>query len=240
MNKKYERPIIYGTIAIVAIAGFWFTREEPPATGSKRPTPRLGASQSTAEVPDGFTQADFDAEFPALNESLNNAFKPVVARSGSGYGGSGLAPNEVPASYTGGEPGWFYTGTAIIDDVPTALMENASTSEGLFLKVGEKLRKATIIGIAPTYIQVRGVGGQTLTLDLLADPLDPDEEIEGIGFQPVVPDMSELLNDPRFQQGGNEGSAPPVVILPPATSGGGGQQEQPGNGDNNNEESNDD
>jgi hypothetical protein len=107
-----------------------------------------------------------------------------------------LAPNEIPASYTGGEPGWKYTGTMIVNDVPSALLENEMSGDVLYLMVGDKVKRAVIAQIAPTYIVVKGVGGQSLKLDLLRDLPEDGEDMRNFGFEPVRPDVPGALRGP--------------------------------------------
>ena len=189
MKSKYARPLVWLGVLAIAALGLWLTRD----TGTDGMTGRSRtASTATRDLPDGFTQEDFDAEFERLNEELKNAFYPVVARAGSGFGG-GLAPNEIPASYTGGEAGWFYTGSFYVDGVPLAVLENLATDEGLYLYVGEKVKEATITKIAPEYIEIRGIGGQVMRLDLMGGSGESDDLFEGAIIEPVRPDVAGFL-----------------------------------------------
>ena len=203
---RVSRPMMYGAILVVAVAAFVMTTPKD-ADDRDGPDPRR-AARSAAGPPTGVFDYDYDAEFEQLNESPNNAFMPLVARTSRNSGG--IAPNEFPAEYAGGESGWFYTGTVIIDDVPSALVENELTGDGMFLKVGENLKRTTISEIAPTYIVVTGTiseiaptyivvtgtTGRSLRLDLLRDLPEPGNEFEGLVIEPVRPDLSGVLGGP--------------------------------------------
>lgn len=188
---KVSRPLVYGGVLVVVVAAFMMTAPQNADDGDK-PGPRAGSGRS-ASGPE-FGPEDYNAEFEALNESPDNAFMPLVARTRRNSGG--IAPNEFPAEYAGGESGWFYTGTVVIDDVPSALVENELTGDGMYLEVGENLKRTTISEIAPTYIVVTGTTGRSLRLDLLRDLPEPGDEFEGLGIEPVRPDLSGVLGGP--------------------------------------------
>lgn len=198
MAVKVSRPVVYGSLIVVVIAAFALTT--PPsgsgAGGGKLPERSKRGATNKVQT---YTEEDRTARFDRLNEAARNSFRPLVARRDAGYAGGGLAPNEFPASYTGGETGWFYTGTVVVDDVPSALVENERTGEGQFLLVGERLKRAVIAQITPTYIVVRNSAGQSVRLDLLRDPAEPGEQYEDMGVEPVRPDGPGFMTGPiRF------------------------------------------
>ncbi|MCH7945411.1 MAG: hypothetical protein IIC73_05270 [Armatimonadetes bacterium] len=189
---KVSRPLVYGAVLVVAVAAFVMTTPKNAEDGDG-PGPRRGA-RSTAGPPTGIFDYDYDAKFEPLNESPENAFMPLVARTRRNSGG--IEPNEFPPAFAGGESGWFYTGTVIIDDVPSALVENELTGDGMFLKVGENLKRTMISEITPTYIVVTGTTGRSLRLDLLRDLPEPGDEFEGLVIEPVRPDLDGVLGGP--------------------------------------------
>ncbi|MCH8978118.1 MAG: hypothetical protein IH945_02605 [Armatimonadetes bacterium] len=184
--------MIYGAILVVAVAAFVMTApqgtEDGDSSGSRR------GARSASGPPTGVFDYDYDAEFELLNEPPKNAFMPLVARTRRNSGG--IEPNEFPPAYAGGESGWFYTGTVVIDDVPSALVENELTGDGMYLEVGENLKRTTILEIAPTYIVVKGATGRSLRLDLLRDLPEPGDEFDGLQIEPVRPDLNGMLGGP--------------------------------------------
>jgi hypothetical protein len=90
----------------------------------------------------------------------------------------------------------MYTGTTIVDDVPSALLENQLSGDILYLLVGENVKRAVISQIASTYIVVKGAGGQSMRLDLLIDRPEEGEEYSGMGFQPARPEVPGALSGP--------------------------------------------
>jgi hypothetical protein len=188
---KVSRPVLYGGILGVGVIVWLATTPQGPAEGVGGKLDR--SSSRSRQVQTQFTEEDLKARFDRLNEQPRNAFRPLVARTDKG---GKLAPNEFPASYTGGEAGWFYTGTVVVNDVPSALVENEVSGEGLYLTVGESLKSAVIAQITPTYIVVRATSGQTLRLDLLRDVPEEGEGIEDLGLEPVRPDVPGGLRGP--------------------------------------------
>lgn len=192
---KVSKQLLYGGILVVAVAAFIMTAPQDSEDGGRSGPRSTGRTDS--ELPDGITQNDYDAEFEPLNESPASAFMPLVARTSRNTGG--IEPNEFPPAYAGGEVGWFYTGTVVIDDVPSALVENELTGDGMYLEVGENLKRTTIMEIAPTYIVVKGTTGRSLRLDLLRDLPEPGDEFDSLEIVPVRPDLNGMLGGPiRF------------------------------------------
>jgi hypothetical protein len=191
---KVSRPVLYGGILLLGVVAWFATAPDEPSSTGKKLSLNRGKS-TTKGAAEEFTQEDLDASFPRLNEAARNAFNPLVARKESGSGGE-LAPNEIPASFTGGEAGWFYTGTTIVDDVPSALLENELTGQIEYLNVGDKVKRAVIAQIAPTYIVVTSPGGQDLRLNLLEDAPDEGVNVRDLGLTPVRPDVPGALRGP--------------------------------------------
>ncbi len=184
MASDKSRPFIYGGVVVVAIAGFLLTGPVKPTASNEVKKPKKSSSASKKI---DFTVEDFEAKFVPVNSGLKNAFVPLVARSVSGSSG-GLAPNEFPTSLTNGEAGWFYTGTVIVDEVPSALIENEKTGEGMYLKVGEKFKSTMITEIAPSYIVVSTSSGRPIRMNLLEDTPEFDETpFPNVSVEPVRP-----------------------------------------------------
>jgi hypothetical protein len=200
--------VLYGGLLLVGVIAWFATApQDAPPSGKKLGLGNGRSSSSKAN--EKFTQEDLDASFPRLNEQARNAFNPLVARRESGSGGE-LAPNEIPASFTGGEAGWFYTGTAIVDDVPNALLENELTGQIEYLNVGDKVKRAVIAQIAPTYIVVTSPGGQNLRLNLLEDAPDEGVDVRDLGLAPVRPDVPGALRGPIRSSGLGTDAGPEV------------------------------
>lgn len=181
---KVSRPVLYVGIGAVAVAAWFFANggSTPRSSRTRTATPR-----SAKAAQDLFTPEDRTARFAALNEKPRNAFMPVVARS-MGSSALGLAANSVPAELAEGDANWVYTGTAIVDEAPTALLENRVSFEGEFVKQGQKWKHATIARIAPGSLTLSSPNGKQYVLRLV-DPF-VEEQPQGIGLRPVNPALS--------------------------------------------------
>lgn len=192
-----RKPIFWIGVVGVGIAGWVATSPEPTPTGSlgsvkrqaKKPTSKKGTVAYVAE--------DYDAKFEPVNIELKNSFQPIVARRSGGFGaGEGMA-NSIPAEFAGGDSGWFFTGNAEIDNVPTALFENRSTGEGVFLKAGDRWKSCMIAQILRDSVVMKGPSG-TKTFSLVNEERPP--AMAG-GFAPLPVAVSpEIRNQNR---GGN-------------------------------------
>lgn len=205
MAAKVSKPILFAGILVGAVALIMVTSPSDESGGTSGMTLaelRKGGSQSK-KVASAFDEGDVNAKFDRLNEDPKNAFMPLVVRLDAGMSGGGLAPNEFPANFTGGEPGWFYTGTVIENNVPSALVENMTTGEGYYLKVGDALKKSVIAKITPTYILVNGVAGKSLRLDLLADPPEIEGGFSNLAVEPVRPDVEGIIGRQNGRPGGS-------------------------------------
>ena len=106
---------------------------------------------------------------------------------------------------TGGEANWRYTGTAQINGVREALLENSSTGESVFLRVGQSWKQAVLKKIENEAVVMTGPGGFTQRLQL--------------GEQ----EPAKLARNARGP-GGNPGALLPAV---PSTAGMGGRAATP-------------
>jgi len=189
---KTNRTWLYVGILVLGVAGFILTAPpevEPRSSTRKKPVAKKETAVET------FTKEDYDAKFERLNEPVKNSFKPLIVRSSGSNAQGALRPNQVPVLFTDGEGTWFYTGTAVIDQVPTALVENQTTGEATFLKVGQRWKRSTVTRITPTTLSLAGPNGNVLTLELLADPVISDD-FTGMTVEPLNPLSGPIGNRP--------------------------------------------
>lgn len=213
---KISRPVLYGLLLTIGVAG-WFLTESDPNAGVVKPKPKTTAS-SRKDKGVTFTDQDYQARYAAVDATLPNVFKPIVART-MGPNSELLSPNAIPADFAGGDPNWIYTGMASVDGVAMGLIENGSSGDGEFLKISQHWRKARVLKITPEALVMESDRGivRTMTLknsdDILPPPLD-----EGGIVEPVNP-LQGPIGDPN---GGGNGNG--VAIRPqtgrPATSNG--------------------
>ncbi|HRI44737.1 MAG TPA: hypothetical protein PLL78_14530 [Fimbriimonadaceae bacterium] len=166
---KVSRPVLYtALLGVLAYAVVVYTEPE-----SKRPPAKPKRTTLASTTNAQFTKEDYDRRFDSYNAELKNAFKPGIVRLG---GDSLLAQrlDGVPTALTGGDPNWRYTGTATIDGVRVALIENSATAEGVFLHEGESWKQAVLTKIDDEAIVMVGPGGGVRRIRLGEPDADPD------------------------------------------------------------------
>ncbi len=126
----------YMLIAVLALAA-WFALSPMlfPET-FKRTVKKPSASKVTKKGVVLYTEEDEKAHFEPVAVPLKNAFKPLVAKVVTARAAT-IQVNNVPPEFAGGEANWTYTGSAEVDGVLQALLENKSTGEDVFLRVGD-------------------------------------------------------------------------------------------------------
>lgn len=188
---------LVGILAVVGVAAFIMT--EPPQTPPrKKPPVKRTVAKKTGNNEIVFTKEDYDAKFERLGAKPRNSFEPLVVSLKGGGGKGGLLPNEIPAEFSGDNTKWTYTGTAIVDGVPMALVENPTTGEGEFIKVGQSWKKAVVRKITPTSLVLGGPNGKARTLDLMKDPVGGADQLLNTGLKPLAPNVNDNIRTPGF------------------------------------------
>ncbi len=189
------RFLVYGGVVVIGVLGWVMTapeKSEGIEASNSRPTRGL-SSRASRTVDDQFTEEDANARFAKVNETLKNAFRPLVVPE-SGRRGA-LNPNEIPASFADGKDVWIYTGTAIIDEAPLALVENPTDGSIDFLAAGSNWKRSSVVKITPTQLTLRGPNGDLRVMDLMKDPPDPNEAI--LGYDPLSPLTGAIILEAR-------------------------------------------
>ncbi|MBV6458126.1 MAG: hypothetical protein HONBIEJF_01249 [Fimbriimonadaceae bacterium] len=222
-----KKPIFW--VGVLAVGGIGYMATEGEA---KKPNvvPKVATRKvSTSKKASAFTDEDRKAQFAPVNITFKNAFQPIVARKSGGFGSGEGSANGLPTDFTGGVAGWIYTGSAEIDGVAMALLENRTTGEGVFLKSGERWKSAAVVSIYPDSVVMRGPSG-TKTFSVVNDlpnsrtnsstPLRPNvpQNLQGdirrgrdmMTMSPGSFSMSPDSAMPMPQGGG----MPPIIISP--------------------------
>jgi hypothetical protein len=164
MMAKPSRTVIYGLLTVVVAASFIFlSGGDAPAKAAGKKTSVKNSSKAKESL---FTKEDYSAKFQPVTTIARNVFQPLIARSDMGGGGA-AGPTGVPSELTMGEQNWVYTGMAEVDSVPTALLENTSTQDGVFLKHGERWKQATVFQITPNELILVGPDGMHHSVKVL-------------------------------------------------------------------------
>ncbi len=206
-NNSNLIKLIGGGLAIGAIAFLATGSDDPRA---KKGTETKPKAKAVAKADQDFDQADYDAKFSPAKVQYRNVFSPLVMASSKGKGSGVLSPNAIPMEFSGGKEQWLYTGTAVIDGVPNALVENTSTGEGEFIKVGQNWKSATVRRITPTSLTLTSSSGRVQTMDLMRDLEFDEKSLVNAQVQPVSPQggrggQGSSQNQGQQNQGQNQG-----------------------------------
>jgi hypothetical protein len=194
MNKIKPIYIVAGVI-VLGLAAWSLTDSPAPVKRERKVSERPASRQAKVDT---FTEEDYKAKFGRLAEAPKNVFKPLVLGSASG---SRLAPNEIPSAFTGGTGRWSYTGTAVIDGAPQALVENSETGEGEFIRVGQQWKSSTVKQITPTLLVLEGPNGSVRALELMKDPVDEMGNFISPTVRPVSPVVAQNLPESDQNRG---------------------------------------
>jgi hypothetical protein len=211
---KPSKPLVYIVIGAILIAVVVFVQSGDTKGKSKNSYATKKAAVK-ADKSD-FTKEDYEAKFDSITTPVRNVFSPLIARSKGlrGFISGDIGPIGVPAELTLGQPNWVYSGMAEVNNVPTALLENNVTQEGVFVRLGEKWKLATIYRIRADEIVLSGPDGARYTVKVNDTGMP---KIDKGGFQPL-----KVANGLQGPIGGS--MAGNIEVRPVGTSGNGSQR----------------
>jgi hypothetical protein len=219
-----KKPVFWVALLGLGAAGYFLTEPEATKGGSVKAAPRKKAAVKPGNTSVVFTEEDEKASFNRVSEPPRDAFRPIVARRGGIGGGDGLA-NGLPADFAGGEGNWVYTGSAEIDGVTSALLENRTSGEGVFLKRGERWKSASVISVGNRSIVMRGPSG-TRTFTMVDEESAPGRMASSSsggtfatsggnnGFAPVNPGLRGPIGSLPVPSGNGNN----IMVAPAATA----------------------
>ncbi|MES2463915.1 MAG: hypothetical protein V4671_25375 [Armatimonadota bacterium] len=222
---KISRPVIYvALLGAVAYAAVVLTEPEKPV--AKKVVRRTAA---VADAPKGYTPEDLNAAFPRYAARTRDAFLPKVAASARSTAGAtpGATKTEPAASLASGV--WMLTGITSVNGVRTALLENGSAGESVFLKNGDIWNGLRVAAVEPSALVMVSPSGKRTRFGFpafeeaaSAPPLPalPAVPVPGVpgtapGYTPVAPVI--LPPPPGFRGRRNNRSAAPQVAVPVPT-----------------------
>jgi len=173
-----------------AMLAAYFYGEEP-ATGGAAPKRRAPVAGTTTKS--DFLPEDFTASFPAVNEPLKNAFKPLVVRQGGMLSAPAMT-NAIPAALAGGETGWEFTGIAEVDGRKQALIENMQTGVGEFLTAGQRWKTSNVLTITNDSVVLKGVDSDAVRTVRLPS-MDAEEDSGEGGLAPLPLPMTGRIGN---------------------------------------------
>lgn len=179
---KISRPVIYvAVLGVIAYAAVVLTEPDAPA---KKVAPRT--AKTTVTAPKGYTEEDLKASFPRYLSKEKDAFKPVVVAKQRSLPGTAPAGGALPgnlAQLAGLEKGvWLLTGVTSVNGVRSALVENGSTGESIFLKPGTVWKGLRVAAVESDAVVLVGPQGAKTRLAFaqFADEIKPS------GVAPVI------------------------------------------------------
>jgi hypothetical protein len=204
---KVSRPIIYTALA-AAVTFVVVVVNQPDAPAPKHIT-RLG--KTTHVILAGYTEADQTAHFARYTGRMRDAFVPGVAtRGGSGsLFGDGSASN-------GRAGAWTLTGINEIDGSLSALVENSTTSDSMFLKKGDRWNGLRVLSVeSGAVVFLNALGQQTRLAFAETEPDTTSGPVAGdraaaVPSAPPIPGAAA--------SGQSIGVLPPLPVMPPATA----------------------
>jgi hypothetical protein len=226
---KISKPILYLGLAAIGVVGYFMTE---PETAKQTSVPKPKAKTSKKQEAGKFLEVDYKitrADLPKLASLDKNTFSPIIARQD----GLGDLTQEggIPADFAGGDGNWVCTGTAEVDGVRMALIENKSTGEGEFLRAGQSWKSAVVSQILDDGVVMAGPGGNVVSIMVLEEQWNPEPEAAP-EVAPVAPTNIPGMNGPiggnapmnlnengRGRRGGrgDRGGSEVQLAPPPAT-----------------------
>ena len=189
--KKKTSPVVY--LALIGAGAAIYVLTEPEAA-TKKKTPNKTNSR-TASAPDGFAPEDLTAKFPRYSGAAKDAFQPKVIATKPSALKTGPKPSPLmvlppprPVTVTLNAvslDAWTLTGINVVNGSRSALMENKTTGESVFLKAGVSWNTFKVGSIEPNALVLIGPTG---TVRRVGFPEAPAEKVASVAPQtPAVP-----------------------------------------------------
>lgn len=221
MLKNLSKPmqlLLVGALALVAFVALQSVLSpDTPAKTSKKTL----ASKPKPKTEQVYTAEDMKARFDSVSLNVKDSFKPEIIKLGTSTGKMSQV-NLVPLEFAGGEANWAYTGSAEIDGVLQALLENKATGEDVFLKVGDSWKGVSVEEITDDSLLLAST--ETGTEKKLELPPDTVTGPGPAGFAPArVPGLQGNIGPMTLQPDGSAGQPDMTgTAVAPADTGTGG------------------
>lgn len=210
MLKNLSKPmqlLLVGGLALVAFIALQSVLSPDTPTKSTKKTLAAKPKPKTDQI---YTAEDTKAHFDSVSLNVKDSFKPEIIKLGTSTGKMSQV-NLVPLEFAGGEANWAYTGSAEIDGVLQALLENKATGEDVFLKVGDSWKGISVEEITDDSLLLAST--ETGTEKKLELPPDTVTGPGPAGFAPArVPGLQGNI--------GQMGIQPDGSVAPPDMTGG--------------------
>ncbi len=202
MAVWYKNPVYVAGLAVIAVAAYMLTSNDAPT--KKGTAPRTLAKSSKNDTI--YQPEDYTVQFTPVSDNPKDIFRPLVARKGAGVAGPN-GPATIPTGLTGGEGNWVYSGMAVVDGTSTALVENQTTGESVFLHMGERWKAASVCEITPDQVGFIGPDGLTSTVHVKEDSATAVAKGNANAPVAVTPPLSGDIGAPVTVQPDTSGNA---------------------------------
>jgi hypothetical protein len=136
-----------------------------------------------------------------------NSFQPLVMRKSNALADALAAAGGIPADFAGGDPNWICTGSAEVDGVLQALIENRNTSEGVFLKQGDHWKNCVVSQVEEDNVTLVGPGGVAKVIHVKQDDSTNPAD-DAAGTTPFQPQLNGPIGGGAQTSGGQVTEAP--------------------------------
>jgi hypothetical protein len=179
MSTSLSKPVKYMLFGGVFIAGYLVLQPmlfpDAPTTVAKKAPPKSSSKKGQVT----YLESDYKAHFDPIKSNIKDSFKPIVYKVPNVRAASAQL-NIIPPAFAGGEQNWTYTGSAEVDGVLEALLENKATGDNVFLKVGDTWKGISVEEITDdTLVLASPETGMEKKLEL------PTEDTAAPGFAPA-------------------------------------------------------
>ena len=206
---KISKPVLYLLVGSLLVIGYLIAT--PPSAAKRTAQKKTTILKQSAQDP--YTKEDRAAKFEGSILVSRDAFQPLVVRKSAALSEALAASGVIPAEFAGGDANWICTGTAEVDGVRQVLLENKSTSEGVFLRVGEHWKNSVVSDVTEDSVTLVGPGGIAKTIHVQQEEgVDSSESTDET--MPVQPSLNGVIGGGRAPAG--QVSPMPNLPLPTA------------------------
>lgn len=210
MLKSLSKPMQFMLVAGLALIAYLALQPVLFPTAPAPTVAKLPVNKMKSAAKDIFLPVDYSVAFaPNASATVKNCFVPIIKAVPSASKGVSQV-NIVPPEFAGGEPNWSYTGSAEIDGVMQALLENKTSGDNVYLKVGDSWKGIYVEEITDDSLVLQSPDmGIEKKLEL------PTEVVTGPGStMPVMPNLRGNIGQMSLQPDPSVAQIDPGTGLP--------------------------
>ena len=148
------------TVMVLVVAGGLLFHFQEGSAPEKTILKTVHKSSTTKEaIPTDLVKADFTTRFPRTKLKMRNLFAaPLIKSVKLSVGGKALN-FKVPAMMADGDPGWIFTGIAVVDGKKMALLESDSSHQAAYVSEGDRWKATFVVRITSDGVALRPKDG---------------------------------------------------------------------------------